>query len=444
MQDFFSRKNIKKILLIALAIIIMFLGLQNITSVWHVFLKIWELILPFVLGGCIAFIINVPMKDIETKIFRKPFKGRRVISCLLTILIILGLIALALSVVIPKLVETGKEIMKDYQAMGGSLEGVQQWVVRRFPTSEEYLHRLNLSYEKLLSYISNLFQGKYRASLVHNARSIVTSAAQKVANFFIGCVFSIYVLMQKEKLGRQNRQIVYALSKEKHADRVMEIGSLTYTTFSNFIRGQVLEACILGLMFFVTLSLFRMPYALLISIVITFTALIPIFGAFLGAAVGFLLILIQSPKDAFLFLVLFIVLQQIEGKLVYPHVVGSSVGLPSIWVLFAITVGAQINGIVGMVLAVPLCSVLYVLLREFVYGRLKEKNVSPEKYQNPPAPPEPLPQEESPEEVREEEAPLEEERAKEEIREHREFLQEEKEKRRKKRSAFWNRLKKKK
>lgn len=378
-NGFLTKSNIKKILLIAFLIIIFFLGLQNITSVGHALGKVWDVVFPFVLGGAIAFIFNVPIRQLETYVFKKPFKGRRLVSYLITLIIVLGLIALAMSVVIPRLVETGKSIARDYSNMGGTLEAVRDRIVARFPASADLLNRLDLSYSALTHYISNFFQGKSRSSLVHSATGVVSSVVNGVASFLIAFAFSIYVLMAKEKLGRQVRQIFYALLPERHADKWMEIGSLTYTTFSNFIRGQFLEACILGSMFLVTMLLLRLPYALLISIVIAITALIPVFGAFLGATIGALLILIQSPKQMIIFLVLFIILQQIEGKLIYPHVVGGKVGLPSVWVLFAITVGAKINGVVGMILFVPLCSVLYALFREFILDRLKKKKISPEK-----------------------------------------------------------------
>jgi len=208
----------------------------------------------------------------------------------------------------------------------------------------------------------------------------VSSVASGVASTLIGFAFSVYVLFKKEALGVQARQVTYALFSKPHADKILDVASLSYRTFANFIKGQFLEACILGCMFFITMSIFRLPYALMISVMIAITALIPVFGAFLGCGIGFLLILVVSPKEAFLFVALFLILQQIEGKLIYPHVVGSSVGLPSVWVLMAITVGAEIMGVAGMLLFVPFCSVLYALFRRFILDRLANKQVEPENY----------------------------------------------------------------
>ena len=178
---------------------------------------------------------------------------------------------------------------------------------------------------------------------------------------------------QKEKLHVQIRKVFFAFIPIQKAEAFLKICSLTYQTFANFLTGQCVEAVILGSMFVVTLSILKMPYALLIGTLIAFTALIPIFGAFIGCAVGCFLIFMVSPKQAILFIIVFLILQQIEGNLIYPHVVGGSVGLPSIWVLAAVTIGGNLMGIVGMLIFIPLVSVLYTIFREFVYLRLKEK-----------------------------------------------------------------------
>ena len=180
----------------------------------------------------------------------------------------------------------------------------------------------------------------------------------------------MYILLQKEILGRQAKKLMSAFLPKRVSASALEILSLAEHTFSNFLAGQCVEAVILGTMFFVTLVILRLPYALLIGVLIAFTALIPIFGAFIGLGVGAFLMLMVDPMDALFFTIIFFVLQQIEGNLIYPHVVGNSVGLPSIWVLVAVTVGGNMMGVVGMLIFIPLCSVFYALLRGIVNGRL--------------------------------------------------------------------------
>ena len=223
--------------------------------------------------------------------------------------------------------------------------------------------------------------------IVSSGSMVIGGVVSGVSTFIIALIFSFYILLQKEKLGRQGRQVLYALLPERRADRTLEILRLSSRTFSSFLSGQCLEACILGTLFVVSMTIFRMPYALLVGVLIALTALIPIVGAFIGCGVGALLIAIADPWKALGFVVLFLVIQQVEGNLIYPHVVGSSVGLPSIWVLAAVTLGGKLMGIMGMLLFIPLCSVLYALFRDYVKTRLGQRHVPVHKWRDdPPAP----------------------------------------------------------
>ena len=217
--------------------------------------------------------------------------------------------------------------------------------------------------------------GNGAGNFMNTTMTAVGSIVSGVTTFFIAFSFACYILFQKEKLHVQVRKVFFAFIPKRKAEVILEVCSLTYRTFANFLTGQCLEAVILGSMFVITLSILKMPYALLIGIIISFTALIPIFGAFIGCVLGCLLIFMVSPKQAILFILVFLILQQIEGNLIYPHVVGSSVGLPSIWVLAAVTIGGNLLGIIGMLVFIPLVSVLYTLFREYVYLRLKKQHI---------------------------------------------------------------------
>ena len=366
--EWLTKENIKKILLIALAIILMLVFFQKIGVVLVYLTKFWHIIFPFVFGACLAFVVNVPMNQIENKLLgKKPFKGN----------------AGAMFIIVPQIVETAKHIAANVQNIG-SLSDVQAWIIQKVPQTESLIAKVDVSYKSLVSKAMEWVQ-KSGSQLLNSGVGVVSNIVSGVATFFIGFAFSVYVLFRKEALAVQGKKVIYALFPERVNERILKVCSLSYKTFSNFIRGQVLEACILGLMFFITMSIFRMPYAMLCAVLIAITALIPIFGAFLGGGISTLLILMESPKLALIFIVMFLVLQQIEGKLIYPHVVGSSVGLPGIWVLFAITVGGELMGVAGMLIFVPLCSVLYALFREFVYDRLAKRRVTPDKWAlNPP------------------------------------------------------------
>lgn len=383
-MDWLSRENIKKILLIALAIIVMLVFFQKIGVVFVGLKKLWDIVFPFVFGASLAFIVNVPMVQVENKFLgKKPFKGKRILAWFITLIFILAIIAGALFIIVPQIVDTAKAVAANVQNLG-SLSDIQAWIIQKVPQTESLIAQADVSYKTLVSKAMEWIQ-KSGSSLLDSGVGVVSSVVSGVATFFIGFAFSVYVLFRKEELAVQGKKVLYALFPERTNEKILKVCSLSYKTFSNFIRGQALEACILGFMFFVAMSIFRMPYAILCAVLIAITALIPIFGAFLGGGISTLLILMVSPKLALIFMGMFLVLQQIEGKLIYPHVVGSTVGLPGIWVLFAITVGGELLGVAGMLIFVPLCSVLYALFREFVYNRLAERQVTPDKWAIKPA-----------------------------------------------------------
>ena len=213
-------------------------------------------------------------------------------------------------------------------------------------------------------------------NVLNSTFSAIGSIVSGVATFVIAFVFACYVLLQKEKLGVQVQKVMRAFLQEKRVDWCLEVFGLASKAFSSFFTGQCVEALILGTMFFIVMNILNMPYALLVSVLIAFTALIPIFGAFIGCFVGAFLILMVAPLKALIFVIVFLVLQQIEGNLIYPKVVGSSVGLPSIWVLAAVTIGGNLMGVVGMLIFIPITSVVYTLFRASVYKRLRKKRNS--------------------------------------------------------------------
>ena len=343
--------------------------------------EIWRILFPFVLGGVIAFVINVPMSFLEKKIFTKVKKENkaigklaRPISLLLTIVLVAGVIALVMFWVIPQLTRTMETLV---MSISDFIPQMQSWI-REFSHNNQEIMKLvdqvQFHPDQAIKWGIS-FLGNGAGNMMNTTVSAVGSIVSGVATFFIAFSFSCYILFQKEKLHLQIRKVFFAFLPKEKAKALLQVCSLTYRTFANFLTGQCLEAIILGCMFCVTLSILRMPYALLIGVLIAFTALVPIFGAFIGCAVGSFLIFMVSPKQAILFIIVFLVLQQMEGNLIYPHVVGESVGLPSIWVLAAVTIGGNLMGIVGMLVFIPLLSVLYTIFREFVYLRLKERHI---------------------------------------------------------------------
>ncbi len=367
----------------AFACILFYLGVKNIGLVIESIDSILELLFPFILGAAIAFVLNVPMNRIEYWLFHKTDKlkkGQRPISFIVTLALVIGLIVVAMYIVIPQLAETLQSIAAQ---LPDAFNAAQQWIYGKmsyWKELQDLSQKLAVNWEEIIQKISVLLQDA-AATMVNSGIGAVTNIIGAVVSFFIGFVFAIYLLMAKETLAGQAKQILYALFKETRAEQILYVCSLANRTFSRFISGQCLDACILGIMFFIAMTIAGMPYAMLISVLIAFTALIPMVGAFIGCVIGALLILMVSPVKALIFVIMFLVLQQIEGNLVYPHVVGNSVGLPSIWVLVAITIGGNLMGVIGMILFIPLCSVVYALFRLYIKDRLKQKGVPREKWE---------------------------------------------------------------
>lgn len=370
--------------LIAFAVLL-YLGIQNLAVVLKYVKLLWGLLLPFVLGGAMAFVLNVPMSFIERHLFgkareknnkadRTAAKLARPVSLVLSIVFVILLILIVVLVVAPEigttLVSVGKKVEEDIPL-------AQKWITDTFSGDSEivkWASAIEIDPQKILdSIVSVLKNGA--DNLVSSTITVTMGIVSMAVNFAIGFVFACYVLLQKEKLGKQVLKATYAILPVKVVEYQSHVCTLASKIFASFITGQCIEAVILGSMFFVTMTIGRFPYAMLIGVLISFTALIPVFGGIIGCWVGFFLILMVSPLKAFMFLGLFLILQQIEGNLIYPHVVGNSVGLPAIWVLVAVTLGGNLMGIVGMLIFIPLVSVLYALFREWVYARLDKKKV---------------------------------------------------------------------
>ena len=369
----FNDSTIKKIRgLIVFAVIVVVAG-WNYRSLFALAMRLIGFVSPFLLGGVMAFILNVPMRRIEKMLpVKEESRLRRPFSLCLTLVFVVGVLLLVIFVGMPQLFETILSLQNSIPAFLASVKEEAERLFAQNPEIADYINSIEIDWKAFLEGVVGFLStgaGSVLSSTVSAAMSIING----VTTFVIALVFAIYILLQKETLSRQFQKLMKAFLPEAVMVRTLEILKLVSETFSNFLAGQCLEAVILGSMFFLTLSVFRLPYGLLIGVLIAFTALIPMFGAFIGCAIGAFLMLMVKPLDAVIFLIIFFVLQQVEGNFIYPHVVGNSVGLPSIWVLVAVTIGGSAMGIVGMLVFIPLCSVVYAILREIVNGRLEKK-----------------------------------------------------------------------
>ena len=382
-----SRSAMKKIMALIAFAAFCFAAVQHFDALTSAARFLISMLSPFLIGASVAFILNVPMRAVEDTLFSSPkvrsrlsAPVRRGISLLLTFLLVCVVIALLVLVIVPQLASTVAGLGVTIQDF---FTRAIAWGQTMFANDPELLQWINtlsidwrsIDWQGILNKVINFLKNG-AGDVLNSTISVAKGLFSGIATAFVSFVFACYLLLQKEKLALQCRKAIFALLPNKATVRIIEICALSQRVFSSFITGQCLEAVILGLMFFVTMVLLGMPYPLLVGCLIAVTALIPIVGAFIGCGVGAFLILMISPMKAFIFVIMFLILQQIEGNLIYPHVVGNSVGLPSIWVLAAVSVGGSLMGVVGMLTFIPLTSVVYTLFREFVYKKLDEKKIS--------------------------------------------------------------------
>lgn len=379
-----DKKLFRQLLILAAFVVILAVALTHLGAIGKGISWLGNLLLPFFLGTAIALFFNVPMSIIEKRIFSRlkdnddPKKARRiwllkrVIAYLITLAIVIGIIVLIVVVIVPEIADTVSMLSTQIPLAIEEAEKMIADLNKEAPYLESWLGAAGLDWHALGEKASGIL-GDLPSMIINYGVDLISSVAGFIFNIIIAFAFSIYMLMQKESLKHHFGMAARALFPPKVANEGIRVVKLSYKTFANFLAGQCLEACILGVICFIAMNIFRLPLAMMASVIVGVCSLIPIFGAFIGCAIGMALIAIINPIYALIFLAMIIVIQQIEGNLIYPHVVGTAIGLPSIWVLFAVTIGAKMFGIVGMIVFIPLCSVLYTLFREFVYKRLKEK-----------------------------------------------------------------------
>ena len=376
-----NSKNVKKILLIITYTVLLCFALLNLNVVFKVLGYILNLLKPFIYGFCLAFILNIPLSKFENmfKNKKKVAKGKapakptvekkntklRVAGIAFSISIFIGIIFLTLFLVIPEFINT-ISIFKDN--IPEAFENVKEWLktlMVNYPEITEKITSYQPDWAALESDITKIIKTA-ATGIIGISIDFVVGLFSGVVNLVMGFVFAIYMLMQKEGLIQQSKRVLRAYLPENKSEKVLRIGSITNDTFKKFFGGQFIEAILLGVLCFIGMKIFGMPYALTISVLVGVTALIPVFGAFFGTAIGAILILAVDPMKAVWFVVYIIVLQQIDGNLIYPKIVGDSVGLPGIWVMLAVLIGGNSLGVIGMLVGVPIASVVYKLIKEHV------------------------------------------------------------------------------
>lgn len=381
----FNKKTLKFILIIITFTLVLSWCLNHTDAFKDVISDVLGLFSPFITGACIAFIINTILRPIETlwdkvpeKFRTKHFeKAKRPVCLTFSVLVVFGVVFAILFMLIPQFVDTVSSFASKLPQYIANVSGLVS-------KGKAFLARHNFivpSFDFNLGNAGNMvskFVSEYSETFINTTVEVTTTIVTSIVNFVIAIFFSIYLLAKKERLGKHLSRLLYAVLSKEKSEKIIRLTHLTSDTFTKFVTGQLLEAVIIGVLCFIGMIILNIPFAAIVSVLIGFTALIPVFGALFGTGIGALLILLDEPIKALWFVIFIIVLQQIETNLIYPKVVGKTVGLPGILVLASVTIGGGAFGIAGMLFSVPICTVLYCLYKEFVEKKLKDREI-PEK-----------------------------------------------------------------
>ena len=385
-----DKENTKQIIKIVVIAIILLVALINIEPVWNACKVLLNIISPFIWGLAIAFILNIFMTLYENKLFnigkkqngnsshskntvKKKSKFRRPFSIFLSIITIIAIITIILLLIIPQFVDVISNLISNIPNFLESVKNFSIDITEKFPEVNGFIQNINIDTEALRNGIMNLSKDVLGITI-----NQVSSLLTNIVNFFIAIVFAVYILANKEELKIQAKKIIYARLEKEKADHIIKVCRLARDSFRSFLTGQAKEAIVLGTLCAIGMLILNIPYAGPIGALTALTAFIPIVGAFISGFIGAVLIFAIDPIQALIFLIFIIVLQQIEGNLIYPHIVGKNIGLPSIWVLVAITIGGSSFGIMGMIIGIPIVSVLYAIVVENTNRKLHEKNLEKE------------------------------------------------------------------
>lgn len=373
-----EKKDLRNLLKVIIIAIIIYWGINNFGIIGNVFGKIIEIVFPFILGGALAFILNIPMTFFENKLSKIKNKKRkslinknliRFISLILAIIVITFILYLIINLIVPELIDIIKLLVSNIPYYAEEINKFINSNTENIQEIDSLISGMNFDTDSIKNELMEIL-----SSVLSSSVSLVMGVVGLITNLIIAIIFAIYILTSKEKLKNQVLRIIKAYCKKEKAIKIIEVGRITNKTFKNFLTVQALEATILGSLCIIGMLILKIPYAVPIGVLVGVTALIPVVGAFIGIIIGAILILSAEPIKVITFIIFVLILQQVEGNVIYPRVVGGSVGLPGMWVLVAVTVGGSLFGILGMLLGVPVFSVIYSMIKKDTEKRLNNTN----------------------------------------------------------------------
>ena len=385
-----DKKGTLKLIGVIFVSILFYALVMNFSAVGSVLDKVWGVITPVLLGGAIAFILNMPLRFLECRVFKKLTyspnrkvwkKIKRPICLTISVLLVLSIVTVLIVIIVPQLIEAIKSFFAE---LPNYMDSINDWIngmiVRlHIPVEEDYF---NINWETISSQVlERLNDSENQQAIADITIEVILEAGTAVFNLIFGFIFAIYILASKERLARSARRIMFSLFKAERARSLLKVASLSNKAFYGFAIGQTLEAITIGVLCLIGMLILRMPYPLLISGIIAVTAFVPVFGPIIGTIIGAFIILIVNPMQAVWFVVFVLILQQIESNVIYPKIMGQSVGLPGLWVLVAVTTFGGLWGIIGIIISIPICSVAYTLFDAWMSKRLIERNIANHHYE---------------------------------------------------------------
>lgn len=374
------KKNWSRILGLLLIVVLVYWGVNNIEGLQKISSVVVSAFMPFIIGGAIAFILTLPVKFFEKHLIKWTGKYKewyRMLAILFSFLLVAFFIYMLIFLIIPDIQQTIVSFIEVVPDTVRSIIASVNRFIENNPNIVEYVQQIDLDINDLQQQAINTVQ-TFATGLIGSTFLVVSSTIDSVVTIIIALIFAIYLLIQKETLVRQVKKVVYSIWSLRWANYIVNVGKKANEIYSNFVGGQITEALILGLLVYVGMWIFGFPYRLSVAAAMGSLALIPIYGAFIGGLVGVILISVVSFKQALWFIVFILVVQFVEGNLIYPRVVGNSVGLPGIWVLMVVSVGGSLFGLIGMLIAVPTASLIYSLISATVNDRLNRRNLTVE------------------------------------------------------------------
>ena len=390
-----NRNDMLKIFFLAVCIILVFIGFQHLDIIGSFLLWLIQILVPFIIAGCFTFFLNVPLNAIERRLFRSkdgspvsPMKEklRRPLAITMSISMFVLVLGVFLIIIIPEITNSLQKIASSIPDAFYDFRNWMKDLSNRYDWAKAIYDNINIDWESIgpniagfiTSNVTNFFDSTM--NLLSSTMKVVSSVISITINIFLGIVLAVYILAKKEKISSALKKFLYALFPSKAVDYIVEVGVLTNKSFYNSITGQMMECVIIGTLTGVGMALLGFPYAALVGVVIAICSWIPMFGITIGTVIGTLFVLTVSPVQAIWFIVFMVCLQQIEGNLIYPRVVGSNVGLPPIVMIAAIVLFSGFFGIIGLLVSAPVTSVVYTLLKKFVRNRIKSRDIPEEKY----------------------------------------------------------------